>query len=72
MAQKGNKGARLLFLYVNAKTPPIYSQLDDTVPIAQQADWSSKVRKTAFLHSFEPRTLQPIASRYTGNSIMAG
>jgi hypothetical protein len=41
----------------------------DTVPIVQEAGWAQdrygRVRKISTLPGFDPRTVQPVASRYT-------
>jgi hypothetical protein len=53
----------------------VYLWERDSVPILQEAGWapdcSGRVRTISPQSSFEPRTVQPVASRYTDCAIPA-
>jgi hypothetical protein len=53
---------------VNATPRPLYSRERDPVPIVQEAE---QLRKISTPPGFDPRTLQPVASRYTDCAIPA-
>jgi hypothetical protein len=58
---------------VNATLRPLYPRERDPVPILQEAGWPQgrhgRVRKTSSPPGFDPRTVQPVASRYTDYTI---
>jgi hypothetical protein len=55
---------------VNATFQPLYPRERDPVPIVQEAG-SRRVRKISLPPGFDPRTVQPVASRYTDWAIPA-
>ena len=76
-AHKGSRGIALLFLGYGTRrrwgvsvTPrPLLTPGKDPVPIVQEAEWAQgrpgHVRKISPPPGFDPRTVQPVASRYT-------
>jgi len=71
-AQRGSRGIALLFLDHGTKsiTPlPLFTPGKDPVPIVQEAGWAPGPVLTGSEHpalrEFDPRTVQPVASRYT-------
>ena len=60
---------------VNATPWSIYPRQRDPAPIVHEAGWaqarSGQVRKISPLLGFDPRTAQPVASRYINYSILA-
>jgi len=78
MAQRGSRGIALLFFHPGAKlewvvnvTPrPLYPPQGKTrYPLYRRLDgsqgWSGRVRQISPPPGFDPRTAQPVASRYT-------
>jgi hypothetical protein len=55
---------------VNSTPRPPYPQERDTVPIVKEAGWAPG-RKITPPPGFDPRTVQPVASRYTDYAILA-
>ena len=76
-AHRGSRGIAVLFLDHGTRrgldvsiTPrPHFTPGKDPVPIVQEAGWapgrSGQVRKISSPLGFDPRTVQPVASRYT-------
>jgi hypothetical protein len=76
-AQRGSRGIALLFLYpqrkigwvVNATSRPLYSGKETRYQLYRRLGGpqgrSGRVRKTSPQPGFDPRTVQPVASRYT-------
>jgi hypothetical protein len=55
---------------VSVTPRPLFTPGKDPVPIVQEAGWAAggrtgQVRKIPPLPEFDPRTFQPVASRYT-------
>ena len=76
-AHRGSRGIALPFLDhgtrrgrgVSVTPRPLFSPGKDPVPIVQEAGWpqsrSGQVRKISPPPGFDPRTVQPVSSRYT-------
>ena len=76
-AQSGSRGIALLFLKLGARwggwsapRPGRFTPRKDLVPIVQEAGWApgpvwTGAENLAPQPEFEPRTVQPVASRYT-------
>jgi len=76
-ARRGNRGVALLFLDhgtgrgwgVSFTPPPLFTPGKDLVPIVQEAWWAPGPvwigAEISPLPGFDPRTVQPVASRYT-------
>ena len=76
-AHTGSRGIALRFLDhgtrmgwgVSVMTRPLFTPWKDPVPIVHEAGgpqgWSAQVRKILPPPGFDPRTIQPVASRYT-------
>jgi hypothetical protein len=60
---------------VSAMPLPLYPQERDKVPNVQEAGWTPgpfwTVRKISPLQGYDPRTVQPVASRYTDRATPA-
>ena len=60
---------------VNAAPWSLYLRKRDPAPIVQEAVWaqarSGQVRKISPSPGFDPRTVQPVASRYINYAILA-
>jgi len=80
-ALRGNRGFALLFLVhftrrgwvVSSTRRPQFTPEKDPVPILQEARWAPAPVRTgaenlALSPEFDPRTVQPVASRYTNYS----
>ena len=74
MAHRGSRVIALLFLYhctrrgwgVSVTLQLLFTPLKDPVPIVQEAGWApGPVWKISSPPGFDPRTVQPVASRYT-------
>ena len=76
-AHRGSRGIALPFhdhgtrrgWGVSVRPRPLFTPGKDTVPIVQEAGWaqgrSGQVRKISLPPGFDPRTVQPVASRYS-------
>ena len=76
-AHRGSRGIALLFLYhgtgrgrgVSVTPRPLITSRKDPVPIVQKAGWapgpSGRMWKISLPPGFDPRTVQPVDSRYT-------
>ena len=72
--REGRKGTAVLFLLIWVPRP-LYPWETAPLPIVQEAGWASEPVWTGdeslALIGFDPRTVQPVASRYTGYTIPA-
>jgi hypothetical protein len=80
-AHRGSRGIALPFhdhgtrrwARVSVTPRPIFTPEKDPVPIVQEAEWAlgtvwTGAENLAFPPGFDPRTIRPIASRYTDNA----